>query len=70
MGWSRNVEQTLQAFGVSFAKPFLLKIAYSEPSKMIEIWSCHFLCSCSYDKYNSKKLYCAVYVHGSYHLSV
>ena len=28
------------------------------------------LCSCSYNIYNSKKLYCTVYVHGSYHLSV
>ena len=26
---SRNVEETLPAFGVSFAKPFLLKIGYS-----------------------------------------
>ena len=35
------MEQTLPAFRMSFAKPFLLKIAYSEPSKMIEIWTCH-----------------------------
>ena len=28
-GGRRNVKKTLQAFGVSFAKPFLLKIGYS-----------------------------------------
>ena len=29
----------LPPFGVTFAKPFLLKIEYSKPSKMIEIWT-------------------------------
>ena len=28
-GWRRNVEETFQAFGMSFAKGFLLKIGYS-----------------------------------------
>ena len=28
-GWKRIVEETLPAFGVSLAKPFLLKIEYS-----------------------------------------
>ena len=31
-----NVEETLPAFGVTFAKPFLLKIGYSKPSKIVE----------------------------------
>ena len=29
LSWEWNVEETLPAFGVSFAKPFLLKIGYS-----------------------------------------
>ena len=32
----RDVEETLPAFGVTFAKPFLLKIGYSKPSKIVE----------------------------------
>ena len=28
------------------------------------------MCTCQYDKYNSKKLYSSVYVSGSYHVSV
>ena len=33
----RNVEETLLLFGVNLAKPFLLKIEYYKPSKIIEI---------------------------------
>ena len=33
------MEETLPAFGVNFAKPFLPKIDYSEPSKIVEIWT-------------------------------
>ena len=33
--------ETLPAFGVTFAKPFLLKIQYSKPSKIIEMWTLH-----------------------------
>ena len=36
-----NVEETLPHFGVNFAKPFILKIEYSKPSKIIEIWKCY-----------------------------
>ena len=35
-GGRRNVEETLPAFGVTFAKPFLLKIGYSKPCKIVE----------------------------------
>ena len=35
------MEETLPAFGVSFAKPFLLKIQYAKPSKIIEMWTLH-----------------------------
>ena len=35
------MEETLPAFGVTFAKPFLLKMQYSKPSKIIEIWALH-----------------------------
>ena len=31
------MEKFLPAFGVTFAKPFLLKMQYSKPSKIIEI---------------------------------
>ena len=34
-----NVKETLPHLGVSFAKPFILKIEYSKPSKIIEIWT-------------------------------
>ena len=30
-----NVEEILPAFGVSFAKPFLLKTGYFQPSKIV-----------------------------------
>ena len=33
----RHMEETIQAFGVTFSKPFLLKMQYSKPSKIIEI---------------------------------
>ena len=29
------MKETLPAFGVSFAKPFLLKMGYSSPSKIV-----------------------------------
>ena len=35
------MEESLPAFRVTFAKPFLLKIQYSKPSKIIEIWTLH-----------------------------
>ena len=35
------MEESLPAFWVTFAKPFLLKIQYSKPSKIIEIWTLH-----------------------------
>ena len=35
------MEETIPAFGVTFAKPFLLKTQYSKPSKVIEIWTLH-----------------------------
>ena len=35
------MEETIPAFGVTFAKPFLLKIQYSKPSIIIEIWTLH-----------------------------
>ena len=35
------MEETLPAFRVTFAKPFLLKIQYSKPSKISEIWTLH-----------------------------
>ena len=37
----RHMEETLPAFGVTFAKPFLLKIQYAKPSKIIEMWTLH-----------------------------
>ena len=37
----RHMEETLPAFGVTFAKPLPLKIQYSTPSKIIEIWTLH-----------------------------
>ena len=37
----RHMEESLPAFWVTFAKPFLLKIQYSKPSKIIEIWTLH-----------------------------
>ena len=38
-GGRRNVEETLPTFGMSFAKPFLLKIVYSKCSKIVEFWT-------------------------------
>ena len=35
------MEESLPAFRVTFAKPFLLKKQYSKPSKIIEIWTLH-----------------------------
>ena len=35
------MEEIIPAFGVTFAKSFLLKIQYSKPSKIIEIWTLH-----------------------------
>ena len=40
-GGRRNVVETLPAFGVTFTKPFLLKIGYSKPSKIVEFWTFH-----------------------------
>ena len=40
-GGRRNVEETLSAFGVSFAKAFLLKTGYSKPSKIVAFWTFH-----------------------------
>ena len=40
-GGKRNMEETLLAFGVSFAKPFLLKSGYSKPSKIVAFWTFH-----------------------------
>ena len=37
----RHMEETLPAFGVTFEKPFLLKMQYFKPSKIIEIWTLH-----------------------------
>ena len=37
----RNMEETLPAIGVSFAKPFLLKIGYTKPSKIVKFWILH-----------------------------
>ena len=37
----RHMEESLPAFWVTFAKHFLLKIQYSKPSKIIEIWILH-----------------------------
>ena len=34
-GGGRNVEETLPAFGLSFAKPFLVQMGYSQPSKIL-----------------------------------
>ena len=34
-----NVEETLPHFGISVANPFILKIEYSKPAKIIEIWT-------------------------------
>ena len=33
----RNVDETLPAFWMHFTKPFLLKIEYSKPSKIIDM---------------------------------
>ena len=38
---SRNMEETLPAFCVTFAKPFLPKIGQLKPSKIVEIWTFH-----------------------------
>ena len=35
------MEKTLPAFRVTFAKPFLLKMQHSKPSKFIVIWTLH-----------------------------
>ena len=35
------MEESLPAFWVDFIKPFLLKIQYSKPSKIIEICTLH-----------------------------
>ena len=40
-GGRRNVDETLPAFGVTFTKPFLLKIGYSKPSKIVECGTFH-----------------------------
>ena len=37
----RHMEESLPAFWVTVAKPFLLKIQYSKPSKIIEICTLH-----------------------------
>ena len=37
----KGIWRKLPAFGVNFAKPFLLKIQCYKPSKIIEIWSLH-----------------------------
>ena len=36
--WEKECE-TLPAFGVTFTKPFLLKIGDSKPSKIVEFWT-------------------------------
>ena len=42
------MEETLPAFGVSFAKAFLPKIGHSKPSKIAEIWTFHmYLFACT-----------------------
>ena len=33
------MEETFPAFTMSFAKPFLLKTGYSEPSKIVAYWT-------------------------------
>ena len=38
---STHVEETLPAFGVTFTKPFLIKIGYSKPSKIVKFWTFH-----------------------------
>ena len=38
---SRNMEETLPAFGVTSAKPFQPKIGQLKPSKIVEIWTFH-----------------------------
>ena len=40
-GGRKNVEETLPAFGVTFAKPFLHKIGYSKPFKIVKFWTFH-----------------------------
>ena len=35
------MEKTLPTFGVSFAKPFLLKMGYFEPFKIVAFWTFH-----------------------------
>ena len=40
-GGRRNVEETLPLFGVTFTKPFLLKIGYSKPSKIVKFLTFH-----------------------------
>ena len=35
------MEETLPAFGVTFTKPFLIKIGYPKPSKIVEFWTFH-----------------------------
>ena len=37
----KHMEETVPAFGVTFAKPFLLKIQYAKLSKIIEMWTLH-----------------------------
>ena len=37
------MKESLLAFRVTSPKPFLLKIQYSKPSKIIEIWTLHIL---------------------------
>ena len=63
------MEKTLPHFGVSFAKPFILKIEYSKPSKIIEILELLHFYMYQYYTHNSRKLYISVYVYGSYHVS-
>ena len=35
------MEETFPAFGMSFAKGFLLKTGYSQPSKIVVFWTFH-----------------------------
>ena len=66
----RNVEEILPAFGVSFTKPFLLKMRYFLTFQNCGILDPPHVCICKYYSYGSEKLYNTVHVCGSYNLSI
>ena len=58
------MEETLPAFGASFAKLFLLNVIF-QTFQNCGILDLAHVCICQYYRYGSEKLYSSEHVHGS-----